>query len=176
MTKKLKTLKAKDIKPYSNNPRINDNAVEAVMESIKQCEYIAPIIVDEDNIILAGHTRYKALQTLGKAEIEVMQVTGLTDEQKRKYRILDNKTNELAFWDFDALELELAGLDFNGFDFGFDIEQVETIDEGDLDADDEKSKVNVTIVFDNYFDFQDAEERLQNIADEIGASMSYKMV
>lgn len=120
MTKKLKTLKAKDIKPYSNNPRINDNAVEAVMESIKQCEYIAPIIVDEDNIILAGHTRYKALQTLGKADIEVMQVTGLTDEQKRKYRLLDNKTNELAMWDFNALALETAELDFEGFDFGFD--------------------------------------------------------
>lgn len=110
-----------DIKPYKNNPRHNDNAVEAVAESIKQCEYIAPIIVDENNVILAGHTRLKALQKLGKTEAEVMQVTGLTEAQKKKYRLLDNKTNELAEWDIDLLEVELADIDFDGFDFGFDI-------------------------------------------------------
>lgn len=111
-----------DIKPYKNNPRHNDNAVEAVAESIKQCEYIAPIIVDENNVILAGHTRLKAMQKLGKTEAEVMQVTGLTEAQKKKYRLLDNKTNEFAMWDFNALALELADLDFDGFDFGFETE------------------------------------------------------
>ena len=111
-----------DIKPYKNNPRHNDNGVEAVAESIKQCEYIAPIIVDEDNTILAGHTRLKAMQKLGKKEAEVMQVTGLTEAQKKKYRLLDNKTNELAMWDFNALALEIADLDFDGFDFGFENE------------------------------------------------------
>jgi len=125
MTKQLKTVKLKDIVPYENNPRHNDQAVEAVKESIKQCEYIAPIIVDEDMVILAGHTRHKALKSLGKKEAEVMVVTGLTEEQKRKYRLLDNKTNELAEWDIDALELELEDLDFDGFDFGFDIESAE---------------------------------------------------
>lgn len=77
MTKELKTLNLADIKPYGNNPRNNDNAVEAVMESIKQCEYIAPIIVDEDNIILAGHTRYKALDTLGRKDAQVLKVGGV---------------------------------------------------------------------------------------------------
>ena len=125
MTKQLKTVKLKDIVPYKNNPRHNDQAVDAVKESIKQCEYIAPIIVDEDMVILAGHTRHKALKSLGKKEAEVMIVTGLTDEQKRKYRLLDNKTNELAEWDIDLLEVELDDLDFEGFDFGFDIEQIE---------------------------------------------------
>ena len=125
MTKQLKTVKLNDIVPYENNPRHNDQAVDAVKESIKQCEYIAPIIVDENMVILAGHTRHKALKSLGKKEAEVMVVTGLTDEQKRKYRLLDNKTNELAVWDMDALELELEDLDFEGFDFGFDIEQIE---------------------------------------------------
>lgn len=176
MTKKLKTLKLSEVIPYDNNPRINDSAVEAVKESIKQCEYIAPIIVDENNIILAGHTRLKAMQELGKDKVEVMQVTGLSDEQKRKYRILDNKTNELAMWDFDKLDIELSDLDFEGFDFGFDVVDLDAIDESDLDADEEKNKVNVTLVFNSYFDFQEAEERLQNIADEIGANMSYKMI
>ncbi len=120
MTKALKTMPIKSIIPYDNNPRHNDNAVDAVAESIRQCEYIAPIIVDEDNVILAGHTRLKAMQKLGKAEAEVMQVTGLTEAQKKKYRLLDNKTNELAMWDFNSLAVELADLDFEDFDFGFD--------------------------------------------------------
>ena len=125
MTKALKTMPIKSIIPYDNNPRHNDNAVDAVAESIRQCEYIAPIIVDEDGVILAGHTRLKAMQKLGKTEAEVMQVTGLTEAQKKKYRLLDNKTNEFAGWDIDLLELELSDLDFDGFDFGFDIESAE---------------------------------------------------
>lgn len=120
MTKQLVRMRLADIVPYENNPRHNDNAVEAVKESIRQCEYIAPIIVDEDSVILAGHTRAKALAELGKTEADVMVVSGLTDEQKRKYRLLDNKTNELASWDIDLLEIELEDLDFEGFDFGFD--------------------------------------------------------
>ena len=125
MHKELKTVKLTEIKPYENNPRHNDNAVDAVKESIKQCEYIAPIIVDENMVILAGHTRLKALQALGKKEAVVLIVSGLTSEQKRKYRLLDNKTNEFAGWDIDLLELELSDLDFDGFDFGFDIESAE---------------------------------------------------
>lgn len=125
MNKELKTVKLTEIKPYENNPRHNDNAVDAVKESIKQCEYIAPIIVDENMVILAGHTRLKALQTLDRKEAVVLIVSGLTSEQKRKYRLLDNKTNEFAGWDIDLLELELSDLDFDGFDFGFDIESAE---------------------------------------------------
>lgn len=110
-----------DIRQYENNPRVNDHAVDAVAESIRQCTYIAPIIVDEDHVILAGHTRYKALQKLSMDEAEVIIKTGLTEEQKRKYRLLDNKTAEFAEWDFDLLETELDGLEFDGFDFGFDL-------------------------------------------------------
>ena len=115
----IKTYKLNDLIPYENNPRQNDNAVEAVMESIKQCGYITPIIIDEDNIILAGHTRVKALRKLGVAECPVIMKEGLTKEQKKKYRILDNKTSEFATWDFEKLEQELEGLDFEGFDFDF---------------------------------------------------------
>ena len=111
----------KDIKPYPNNPRKNDDAVAAVMESIKQCGYCAPIVVDEDGVVLAGHTRLKALKKLGRTEAEVCVKAGMTEEQKKKYRLLDNKTNELAAWDFDALAEELDGLDFGDFDFGFSL-------------------------------------------------------
>lgn len=114
---KLKTLKIGEIIPYENNPRKNDDAVKAVIESIRQCSYITPIIVDEDKVILAGHTRYKALQTMGEEKVQCLICDGLTDEQKKKYRYLDNKTGEKATWDLLKLEKELDGLDLEGFDF-----------------------------------------------------------
>lgn len=121
-------LKLSEIVPYENNARKNDKAVKDVAESIKQCGYIAPIIVDENNVILAGHTRYKALKKLGYKEITVRKISGLTEEQKRKYRLLDNKTNELADWDFEKLKDEINGLDFSEFDIDWGIEEdTETI-------------------------------------------------
>ena len=107
-----------EIKPYENNPRINDAAVDDVVESIKQCTYIAPIVLDENDVILAGHTRYKALSKLGYKKCNVIVVSGLSEEQKKKYRLYDNKTAELAKWDFKKLSEELADVDFKGYDFG----------------------------------------------------------
>jgi ParB-like chromosome segregation protein Spo0J len=113
----LEKFKLGEIHPYENNPRKNDGAVNAVAESIKQCTYITPIVVDEENVILAGHTRYKALTALGYEEAECLVVKGLTEEQKKKYRYLDNKTGEKATWDIMKLEVELEGVDLEGFDF-----------------------------------------------------------
>ena len=110
--------KLTEIRPYENNPRIIDDAVDDVVESIRQCSYIAPIIVDEEGVILAGHTRYKALQKLGYKECDVVEVTGLTEEQKKKYRLYDNKTAEFASWDQKKLSAELSDVDFCGYDFG----------------------------------------------------------
>lgn len=136
---KLITMKLKDIRPYPNNPRKNDTAVEAVAESIRQCGYVAPIIVDESGVILAGHTRYKALKALGRAEAEVVVKEGLTEEQKKKYRLLDNKTNELATWDVDLLTTELEGMDFGDLavDWGLpEIDDIELADDPGEPADD----------------------------------------
>ena len=113
-------LKINEVIPYENNPRNNDEAVAYVAESIKQCGYCSPIIIDEDNVILCGHTRLKALKQLGYKEVECVRKSGMTDEQKKKYRILDDKTAEVAEWNFDLLEAELKDLDFGDFDFGFD--------------------------------------------------------
>lgn len=117
--------KLSELIPYANNPRKNDGAVDAVMESIKQCGYISPIVIDENNEILAGHTRYKAMKKLKIKTAKCVVMEGLTEEQKRKYRILDNKTGEFAEWDIDLLNIELEGLDFEGFDFGFDLPEEE---------------------------------------------------
>ena len=121
----IKKIKLADIKPYENNARINDDAVDYVVKSIEQCEYIAPIILDENNVILAGHTRYKALKKLGYDEAECVIKEGLSDDQKRKYRLLDNKTTEFADWDFDILQSELDGLDFDDLDIDWGIPDLE---------------------------------------------------
>lgn len=136
MSIEIKTMLLSDIHPYEKNPRKNDGAVEAVIESIKQCGYCAPIIVDENNVILAGHTRHKALKRLEWEECQVVVRTGMTEEQKRKYRLLDNKTNEFAEWDIGLLADELVGLDFGDFDFGFNIGEDEPEDavEDDFDC------------------------------------------
>lgn len=114
---RLEEIKLSEIIPYENNPRKNDDAVNAVAESIKQCSYITPIIVDEDKVILAGHTRYKALKALEYEKVSCLICEGLTEEQKKKYRYLDNKTGEKATWDLMKLEVELEGVDLEGFDF-----------------------------------------------------------
>lgn len=141
---KLYRAKVKDVKPYPNNPRINDRAVKDVMESIKQCGYCAPIVVDENFVVLAGHTRLKSIKKLGWKTVEVIVKEGLTEEQKRKYRLLDNKTGELAEWDMEKLNWELEGLDFGSWDFGFgvtDEETVPTIGEDGYDVEQEESHI-----------------------------------
>lgn len=113
----LVQLRIGDLKPYANNPRYNDDAVDALEESIEQVGNITPIVVDENNEILAGHTRWRALNNLGYDVVDCIVVTGLTEEQKRKFRLLDNKTAEIAEWDLEKLKNELDGLDFGEFDF-----------------------------------------------------------
>lgn len=121
MEKQYLRLPIDELIPYENNPRINDDAVDAVAKSIEQCGYIAPIITDEDMVILGGHTRLLAMRKLGIKECEVLVVSGLTDEQKRKYRLLDNKTAELAEWDWEMLENELFDLDFDDLELDWGV-------------------------------------------------------
>jgi DNA modification methylase len=104
------------IRPYENNPRINDAAVDAVIASIREFGWLQPIVVDEDGVILAGHTRYKAAQKLGLIEVPVHVAVGLTPAQAKAYRIADNQTAALSQWDDDKLPLELAALQEMGFD------------------------------------------------------------
>jgi len=116
----------KDLIPYANNPRINDAAIPAVETSIEQVGYITPIVVNESNVILAGHTRYRALYNLAMddGEIEVIRVTGATPDDEKKFRLLDNKTGEFAKWDLDLLMEELDTIDLEDFEwFGEEIEQ-----------------------------------------------------
>ena len=85
-----------DLTPYDNNPRDNDGAVEAVANSIREFGFKAPIIVDRDRVIIAGHTRLKAALSLGLREVPVIVADDLTEEQARAYRLADNRTGEMG--------------------------------------------------------------------------------
>lgn len=118
--------KLKDIKPYEKNPRKNDSAVDAVASSISQFGFKNPIVIDGNNVIICGHTRYKAAKKLGLDKVPCVVADDLTDEQIKAYRLADNKVAELAEWDIDLLGEELDGIfDIDMSDFGFDLEEEE---------------------------------------------------
>ena len=104
------------IRPYENNPRLNDAGVDAVAESIREFGFRQPIVVDEDGVIIVGHTRYKAALKLGLDEVPVHVAVGLSPAQAKAYRLADNQTATLSQWDDDKLPLELAQLQEMGFD------------------------------------------------------------
>src|SRR5271169_4221162 len=107
------------IRPYENNPRINDAAVDAVAASIREFGFRQPIVVDEQGVIIVGHTRYKAALKLGLKEVPVHVARGLTPAQAKAYRLADNKTADLAEWDETLLTRELEGL--KGFDLDLNV-------------------------------------------------------
>ena len=107
-----------DIHPYEKNPRLNDDAVDAVAASIREFGFRQPIVVDTDNVIICGHTRYKAALQLGLEKVPVHTAKDLTPEQIKAYRIADNKTAELAEWNYELLPLELGELQACNYDLG----------------------------------------------------------
>ena len=112
-----------DLVPYENNPRINDHAVDAVASSIREFGFKVPIIVDKENVIVAGHTRLKAALRLGLDTVPVIIADDLTPEQVKAFRLADNKTAEMAYFDIGKLQIELAGIeDIDMAEFGFDLE------------------------------------------------------
>src|SRR5437016_8772669 len=106
------------IRPYDNNPRLNDEAVDAVAASIREFGFRQPIVVDEAGVIIVGHTRYKAALKLGLEVVPVHVALGLTPAQAKAYRLADNKTATMSQWDEDKLPLELAALQGMDFDLG----------------------------------------------------------
>ena len=96
-----------DLKPYADNPRINDDAVELVARSIQDFGFRNPVIIDSDNTIIVGHTRVKACEKLGIQMVPCIRVEDLTEDQINAFRLADNKTGEFAAWDFTKLDTEL---------------------------------------------------------------------
>ena len=115
---KIELRKLSEIKPYPNNPRVNEQAVDAVARSIQEFGFRQPIVVDEQYVIIVGHTRFKAAQKLGLETVPVHVAKELTPAQIRAYRIADNQTAALAEWNEELLPVELAELRALDYDLG----------------------------------------------------------
>lgn len=109
-----------ELTPYDKNPRLNDNAVPKVAKSISKFGFKVPLVIDSNNVIVAGHTRFKAAQSLGLDAVPCIVADDLSPEQIRAFRLADNKVAEFSEWDFTALHEELESLaDLDLQDFGF---------------------------------------------------------
>lgn len=143
---KIEYKKIGDLKPYAKNPRKNDDAVDYVANSIKEFGFIVPVVIDNKNVIVAGHTRYKAAKKLEIEDIPCIIADDLTEKQINAFRLIDNKTQELSSWDYGKLIEELKDLvddiDMTQFAFapvGDDKEDENIIASQDLDEGEELS-------------------------------------
>lgn len=145
------------LRPYENNPRNNEQAVEAVANSIKEFGFKVPIVATIDGEIVNGHTRFKAAKSLKLKTVPVLIADDLTEEQIKAFRLADNKTGELAEWNVELLYGELDELDgfdmtlfgFEDIDFSlddFEEDEKETGEEVDIDSE-EKPKVEYGDIF-----------------------------
>ena len=144
----IQQLNAEDIKPYNKNPRKNDDAVNVVAKSLEEFGFQQPLVLDENNVIVVGHTRFRAAKKIGLATVPCVIAKGLTSEQINAYRIMDNKSAEYASWHDGLLVQEMTSLleadydlDLTGFsslelkDLGFDLD-LGFVEEGLTDEDD----------------------------------------
>lgn len=125
---KIVDKKVSDLIVYDNNPRQNDKAVSAVKESIKQFGITNPIIINSEDVILAGHTRLEALTESGITDVSCVQVKGLSEQEEKAFRIADNRTAEFAKWNQDLLEGEMKGVNADDWEkFGFKNKEIERL-------------------------------------------------
>ena len=154
------TKKVEVLTPYEKNPRKNDDAVQYVAESIKEFGFKVPIVIDSNNVIVAGHTRFKAAKKLNITEVPCIVADDLSEEQIKAFRLADNKVSEFSKWDNSLLDAELFDIDFDMCLFGFEAkgEDEENI-EGEVqftESLDEKHNYLV-LLFDNEIDWLQAQ-------------------
>lgn len=141
--------KIDELIPYEKNPRLNDDAVEYVANSIKEFGFKVPIIIDKNNVIVAGHTRLKASKMLGLEEVPCIIADDLNEEQIKAFRLVDNKVSEYSQWNFELLEEEMKELDIDMGEFGFESLNDLTDDDFIQDTEITKEKENKTIICPN---------------------------
>lgn len=129
--------------PYENNPRINDGAVDYVAKSIKEFGFKVPIVVDQNNVIVAGHTRFKACKKLGIKEVPCIIADDLTDDQIKAYRIADNKVAEYSEWDIELLISEINDINIDTEWLGFEFEDLEDDDIDDIEVNEDEFELEV---------------------------------
>lgn len=142
----IKYIPIDNIKPYKNNPRLNEEAIPYVMNSIKEFGFKNPIILDKNNVIVAGHTRLESAKRLDMKEVPVIYADDLTEEQIKAFRLADNKVSEKSIWDYTKLDEELdsiLNIDMSLFDF----ENIEEINLDDFfEESEEKEKEKKTMI------------------------------
>ena len=124
----IESIRLEDLRPYDNNPRLNEAAVDGVAVSIREFGFKVPIVVDRDNVIVCGHTRYLASKQLGLESVPCIRADDLSDDQIKAFRLADNKVAEVAQWDLDKLQIELDDIEMDMSDFGFEMERVDFFD------------------------------------------------
>lgn len=147
--------------PYKNNPRLNDEAVEYVKNSIKEFGFKVPIVIDKNNVIIAGHTRIKASKELGIKDIPCIIADDLTEEQVKAFRLVDNKVSEKSMWDYTKLDEELDSIldiDMSMFDFNINTDDVE-IERIDL-SNKEFEKYEIIITCQNEIELEEKYNKL----------------
>lgn len=157
----IKYIQINDIKPYKNNPRLNEDAIPYVMNSIKEFGFKNPIILDKNNVIVAGHTRLESAKRLDMKEVPAIYADDLTEEQVKAFRLADNKVAEKSMWDYTKLDEELDNiLDIDMSMFDFDISNESYID--DLLENDFGSQGDGSDVFSISLTFQKEYEQKMN--------------
>lgn len=147
--------------PYKNNPRLNDEAVEYVKNSIKEFGFKVPIVIDKNNVIIAGHTRIKASKELGIKDIPCIIADDLTEEQVKAFRLVDNKVSEKSMWNYSKLDEELDSIldiDMSMFDFDINTDNVE-IERIDL-SNKEFEKYEIIITCQNEIELEEKYNKL----------------
>ena len=168
------TLKIDSLTMHKGNAKLHpQEQIDQIKESIKLYGFNDPIgIWGKKNTIVEGHGRYMAAKELGMDEVPCVRLDHLSDKQRREYMLVHNQTTMNSGWDFDLLDDELEGLDFDGFDFGFDTERP-TFDETGLDAEEsEDGKISCKFTFESYKDYAANENKLKALADSMGALFS----
>ena len=178
MELKIEYLPISDLKPYEkNNKKHEDFDIGEIAKSIRKYEMIDPVgIWGKDNTIVEGHGGVLACKQLGIDKVPCIRLDHLTDEQRREYAVVHNKSSELALYDFDNLADELADIDLSDFNFDFVIDaEEEDFDENDLERDDEKDGgVLIQITFSNLKEYKNVENAIKDIIGD--ATMTVKMV
>lgn len=181
---KVIAMDIEEVKPYENNPRYNEKAVDYVANSIKEFGFRQPIVVDENNVIIVGHTRLLASKKLGLKKVLVAKADDLSPEKVKAYRLADNKTAEIAEWDNELLTIELEeleNLDFDMTEFGF--EDLEGPSEM-LDIDDEeiggpsatiehKMKIDNFVIILTDEEYEEFMKRVKEYTEENGVTFGF---
>ena len=180
----VKMVPVEDVVPYEKNPRLNDQAVDAVASSIREFGFKVPIVVDSKGVVVSGHTRLKAAKKLGLAEVPVIVADDLDDTKIKAFRLADNKVAELADWDESLLIKELEELDdlnydMGQFDFEFDLDDADGVGSdgvGSDDIGDIPDNINVMETFALNVIVKDEAEQAELYEEMLGRGYEVKVV